>query len=82
MPSKRHDLEATKRLSAPPPTFAATLRTLRAARGLTQPQLSEAAGIHLQTLRNFEQGVYDDPRLSTLRKLAAALGVTVGELVG
>lgn len=64
-----------------PDTFSARLRALRAAAGLTQQQLADAAGVHAQTVQHFEYGVKDDPRMSTLRKLAAALGVAPGDLI-
>ena len=56
------------------------LRAWRAARGLSQVALAERAGVGNVLVARLELG-QTDPRLSSLRKLAAALGVTVGELV-
>ena len=57
------------------------LRARRAARGLSQRALAEKAGVGAVLVARLELG-QTDPRLSTLRKLAEALNVTVGELVG
>jgi transcriptional regulator with XRE-family HTH domain len=57
------------------------LREWRAARGLSQRALATAAGIGYVLVAKLETGAILDPRLSTLRKLAEALKVTVGELV-
>jgi transcriptional regulator with XRE-family HTH domain len=56
------------------------LRAWRAARGLSQVALAEKAGVVPVLVARLELG-QTDPRLSTLRKLAAALGVTLVELV-
>ena len=56
------------------------VRSWRAARKLTQATLAEKAGVGDVLVARLELG-QTDPRLSSLRKLAAALGVTVGELV-
>jgi transcriptional regulator with XRE-family HTH domain len=54
---------------------------IRELRGeLAQEQLALAAGISTSTLSRIERGTYQ-PRLPTLRKIAAALGVPIGELV-
>jgi transcriptional regulator with XRE-family HTH domain len=58
------------------------VRELRAAAGLTQQQLAVAAGMTLSNVAQIERGKITDPRLSTLRALAAALGVPLGELAG
>jgi transcriptional regulator with XRE-family HTH domain len=57
-----------------------TLRRLRRQRGLNQQALAVKAGVSLGYLSRLEVGMHD-PRLSTLRKLAKALGVPVTELV-
>jgi len=43
--------------------------------------LKEASGVAVSSLARFEAGE-GDPQLSTLRKLAKALRVTVAELIG
>lgn len=58
-----------------------TLKRLRRDRGLTQQALAVKAGVSLGYLSRLEVGMHD-PRLSTLRKLAKALGVPVTEMLG
>jgi transcriptional regulator with XRE-family HTH domain len=62
-------------------TFGRRLKRLREAAGLSQAQLAAAACVPVGTLRNAE---YDrrEPLVSTAGKLAAAIGVTVDELLG
>jgi transcriptional regulator with XRE-family HTH domain len=57
-----------------------TIKRLRKKRKMTQQQLAVAAGLTLGYLGRLEIGMHD-PRLSTLKKLARALGVPVAELV-
>jgi transcriptional regulator with XRE-family HTH domain len=45
-------------------------------------QLAVRAGLSLSVVSQIEQGSIPDPRVSTLLKLAAALGVTLDELAG
>ena len=56
------------------------LKKLREARGLTQEQLAEKAGVSRAYLARLEIGRHDPP-LSTLEKLAKALKVKVGKLL-
>jgi transcriptional regulator with XRE-family HTH domain len=56
------------------------LRAWRAARGLSQVALAERADVVPVLVAKLELG-QTDPRLSSLRKLAKACKVTVGELV-
>jgi transcriptional regulator with XRE-family HTH domain len=60
--------------------FAAGLRALRQKAGLTQAQLAERAGMHLHGISKLEQGDRE-PSLATAAKLAAALGLTVDDLL-
>ncbi|MFO0699739.1 MAG: helix-turn-helix transcriptional regulator [Nitrospira sp.] len=60
--------------------LAKRLKELRAKKGLTQLQVARKAGLTLAYIGRLETGHYD-PQLSTLRKLAKALGVTASELV-
>ncbi len=62
-------------------TLAKRLKALRKEKGLTQLALSNRTGLSLAYIGRLETGHYD-PQLSTLRKLAKALKVTVAELVG
>jgi len=60
--------------------MAEKLKALRERRGLTQEQLSEKSGVSRSYLARLETG-RQDPTLSTLEKLAKALGVKVGRLL-
>lgn len=62
-------------------TFAERLKELRKRKGLTQTQLADALGVHLQTVSKWERGV-TEPDISLIGETAAALGVTVEELAG
>lgn len=60
--------------------MATRIIALRKRRGLTQEQLAEKAGVgrsHLARLETARQ----DPTLSTLEKIAKALGVKVSKLI-
>lgn len=57
------------------------LRAIRERKRVSLRALKERSGVAVATLARIEAGGYD-PRLSTLKKLAKALGVTVGELIG
>ena len=57
------------------------VRAIREAQGMTQRALASRAGITQAALFRLESGA-TDPRLSTLRKLAKALNVTVADLIG
>lgn len=56
------------------------LRATREARFLTQAELAERAGVSRVAIIRLESGT--PARVSTARKLAAALGVEPGVLVG
>ena len=60
--------------------LARRVKTLREKRGLTQAELAKRAGVTLGYIGKLETGHYD-PQLSTLKKLAKALKVTVAALV-
>lgn len=68
----------------PPDTFAANLganvRQLRLARGLTQDRVARAAGVPRATWSNLETGLAN-PTLSVIVRVAAALRVSVEELL-
>ncbi len=61
--------------------FSSRLHALRAPGGLTMRQLAEAAGITEAAVSKLER-TGCNPRLSTVRALAAALGVTPVDLIG
>jgi HTH-type transcriptional regulator, competence development regulator len=56
------------------------LREQRLRQGLSQRDLSERTGITAANISRLETGETSQPRPSTLRKLAAGLGVEVAEL--
>ena len=60
--------------------LAMRLKQLRERRGLIQKQLAKKAGLSHGYLARLEIGMHDPP-LSTLVKLAKALGVKVTELL-
>jgi transcriptional regulator with XRE-family HTH domain len=53
---------------------------LRRARGQTQEELAKKAGTSPTTISNLESGKIKNPQRRTLRRIAAALGVSVEEL--
>ncbi|MBM3299447.1 MAG: helix-turn-helix transcriptional regulator [Deltaproteobacteria bacterium] len=57
------------------------LRTIRERKGVSLRALKKASGVAVATLARLEAGI-GDPQLSTLKKLAKALSVTVAELIG
>lgn len=56
------------------------LKAVRQRKGLTQKTLADRAGMSYTYLCNVENGKAD-PSLSTLKRLAKALGITVSKLV-
>lgn len=57
------------------------LRSIREGKGVSLRGLKKLSGVAVATLARIEAEGYD-PRLSTLRRIAKALGVTVAELIG
>jgi predicted ATPase/transcriptional regulator with XRE-family HTH domain len=64
---------------APPESFATLLRRLREARGLTQEELAERAGLTVHGVSALERGVRKRPYPHTVRSLATALGRSAEE---
>lgn len=60
--------------------FGKRVRELRTEREWTQEQLAEAAGMNWLQVGHIERGS-SDPKLSTITKLAKALGVSRADLV-
>lgn len=54
-------------------TLADQVKAARSASGMTQFDLSVAAGVSLTVVRNIEQGITKDPRYSTVQALLAAI---------
>ena len=63
-------------------TIGAHLRQARNERGLTQEELAERAGVSRDIIAKLEQGTRESARITTLTKLANALGITVSALLG
>jgi transcriptional regulator with XRE-family HTH domain len=57
------------------------LKELRKAAGLTQQALAEKARLSISAVVHIEKGRIPDPRASTVKALAGALGVTIDELL-
>ena len=56
------------------------IRNARRDAGMNQLELAKASGVGAATVARLEAGTQDDPRISTLRKLADALGVDPRDL--
>ena len=61
--------------------FRKTLKKLREAKGLTQGELAERAGLHRVYVTQLETGVEKNPTLDMLERLAKALGVPASQLL-
>jgi XRE family transcriptional regulator, fatty acid utilization regulator len=59
--------------------FADNVRTLREQHGMTQEQLAEASGLHLNTISKLENK-HREPKLTVITKVAGALDVPLGPL--
>ncbi len=57
------------------------LREARRRAALTQGELAEKAGVGITTIVRIETGEITEPRVSTLRKLAGALGIEPRDLL-
>jgi DNA-binding XRE family transcriptional regulator len=58
------------------------LKRLRELRGFSQSELARRAGVTHPVISDLERGVRQDMTVSTAKKLAAALGVSLEMLVG
>jgi len=56
------------------------IRHIRESRGLSQQEVAERSGVPQESLSRIENG-HRDPRLETLRKLAAAFGIDLPKLL-
>ncbi len=61
------------------PALAAAIRRLRVARGLTQEGLAFESDLTVSAMARIERG-RSTPAWTTVRRIAAALGVTVQDL--
>jgi transcriptional regulator with XRE-family HTH domain len=60
--------------------FSTTLRVLRVEKNLTQEQLAELAGLHINSVGLLERGLRE-PSLRTIFQLAHGLGIQPDDLV-
>lgn len=58
-----------------------TLRAAREAKGWTQEQLEAASDVEQGVISRLERGASTNPKIDTVRKLEAALGIDPGTLV-
>jgi transcriptional regulator with XRE-family HTH domain len=58
------------------------VRELRKQQGLTQEDLARAANLTSKAVGELDRGEINDPHVSTLIRVAEALGVTVSDLIG
>ena len=68
-----------RRSDQPQPALGQAIRQLREKRGTTQEDLAHAADITTGTLSLIERG-HANPTWGTLKGIAAALGVSMGDL--
>ena len=60
--------------------FPARIAELRKEKGLTQQQLAERVGVHVQQLKRYEGGI-SQPTLDVIRNMAIAFGVASDQLL-
>jgi transcriptional regulator with XRE-family HTH domain len=65
-----------------PKRLSRVIQTLREAKGMTQRDLAETAGVTPGYIAQLEMGARKNPSLEVLRRLAKALGVPVTEMLG
>jgi len=58
------------------------IKKLRLKKGLAQEKLARLADISTATLVKIESGVAKEPTITTVKKIAEALKVSIDELVG
>jgi transcriptional regulator with XRE-family HTH domain len=66
---------------AVPPPLSLALATLRIARGLTQQELGEAAGVASQVISDYEKGIRRTLKRETLDELAAAMAYAPADVI-
>ena len=61
--------------------LAKNIKRFRMKKGLSQEKLARLADISNNTLIKIEQGIAKEPTITTVSKIASALGVSIDELV-
>jgi transcriptional regulator with XRE-family HTH domain len=64
------------------PSLPDSLRRARKTAGWTQQKLAQEAGLSLVVITKIEQGVTKDPAMSSLVKMADAMGLSIDDLIG
>ena len=62
-------------------TIGETIRKYRLQKGISQDKLSKLADVAFHTIVKIESGATPNPTIDTVKKIAAALGVSVDELL-
>ena len=62
--------------------LAENIKRIRKKKGLTQEKLARLADISNNTLVKIEMGMAKEPTITTVRKIADALNISIDELVG
>jgi transcriptional regulator with XRE-family HTH domain len=62
--------------------LAENIKRIRKNKGLTQEKLARLADISNNTLVKIEMGMAKEPTITTMTKIADALGVSIDALVG
>lgn len=61
-------------------TFGENIRRIRKENKISQQALGEKLGVKQQTVAQYEK-IQETPKLETVRRIASALGVSIGDLV-
>lgn len=62
-------------------SYSENIKRIREAKGFTKTGLGRKAGLSTRCIEHLEYGKALDPKVSTLIKIAGALGVKVEELI-
>lgn len=62
--------------------LAENIRRIRKKKSLTQEKLARMADISNNTLVKIEMGMAKEPTITTVAKIANALGISIDELMG
>lgn len=68
-------------MSKEKPTIGETIRKYRLQKGISQDKLSKLADVAFHTIVKIESGDTPNPTIDTVRKVAAALDISVDDLL-